>query len=386
MKIINIVGARPQFIKYFPISRAIIRMNAENPTSINDILIHTGQHYDYLMSKVFFDEFGIPAPHYHLEVGSGPHGRQTGEIMAKVEEVLEKEKPQLTVVYGDTNSTLGGALAAAKLHLPVAHVEAGLRSYNKYMPEEINRILTDQLSTLLFCPSLAAIQNLQKEGFANIFNAGSLVPVEPSQEMFTDLGIINKNQPLIINNGDIMYDVLLFAVQAAARRATVLSRLQLPAGAYAILTLHRAENTDNIRRFDEIIDFVNGVAQKYPVVFPVHPRTQKMYGQAKNRFSSRVEMIEPLGYFDMVTLLQQAALVMTDSGGLQKEAYWLKVPCITLRDETEWVETVASGWNVLYKDYQGRHYPKTAAEPAYGDGRAAMRIVQIISHLARNLT
>lgn len=379
MKLIQIVGARPQFIKYYPLSLAIARHNAASSNSINDILIHTGQHYDYAMSKVFFDEFGIKEPEYHLGVASGSHGAQTGIALQRIEEVIEKEHPDAVLVYGDTNSTLAGALAASKMHIPVVHVEAGLRSFNKYMPEEINRILTDHVSTVLVCPSATAIKNLAAEGIAgNVANGGNIVPQgyfgsEPGKRP-------DKNSPMVVNVGDIMYDVLLHAVAIAEQRSKIIADLGLAAKEYCLLTVHRAENTDDPKQFAKIVKFVNEVSGGRTVIFPMHPRTVKMYSSSESRFADNIRIIEPLGYFDILMVLKNAALALTDSGGMQKEAYWLKTPCVTLREQTEWVETVEEGWNVLYGNFAGLHSPVESSGWAYGDGMAADRIVDMLAN------
>ncbi len=387
MKVTHIVGARPQFIKYFPISSAIKKFNGHFPENcIKDILIHTGQHYDYAMSKIFFNKFGIKEPDYHLGVGSGLHGEQTGKIIQKVEEVLINEKPDIVMVYGDTNSTLGGALAAAKHHIPIAHIEAGLRSFNKYMPEEINRILTDHVSTFLFCPSKTAVKNLMNEGFKNLLYGGEILPVDYCLQG-TDVGSTKKdsNNPFVLNIGDVMYDILIYAIEIAEKHPIILEQLQLTPKNYYLLTLHRAENTDNMERLEEIIGFVNDISGDKTIIFPIHPRTRKVYGNAKKRFVENVKIVEPVDYFDILMLLKTSALILTDSGGLQKEAYWLKIPCITLRDETEWMETVQGGWNILYKDYNGSHNLKDVNGTYYGDGKAAERIVYLINEGLHNL-
>ncbi len=379
----HIVGARPQFIKYFPVSEAIKKFNRHNPEKcIQDVLVHTGQHYDYNMSKIFFDKFGIKEPDYHLGVGSGTHGEQTGKIIQQAEKVLLKERPDLIVVYGDTNLTLGGALAAAKPHIPIAHVEAGLRSFNKAMPEEINRILVDHMSTFLLCPSKTAVKNLTDEGFRNLFNDGKIFPLNYFTEG-KDVKDINKDygNSFVMNVGDVMYDVLLYAIDIAEKESVILEQLQLVSGNYYLLTLHRAENIDHVERLEEIIGFVNDLSKDKTVIFPIHPRTKKIYRDAKRRFTENVNKIEPMDYFDLLMLLKNSDLVMTDSGGLQKEAYWLEIPCITMRNETEWVETIKSGWNVLYKDYNGSHNPTDVNGTDYGDGKAAERIVSIIDKL-----
>jgi UDP-GlcNAc3NAcA epimerase len=345
MIIFNIIGARPQFMKYFPISQAIKRYDS----SVTDILVHTGQHYDYRMSEVFFDELGIRKPDYHLGVGSGSHGSQTGKIIERTEELLFQHKPDAVVIYGDTNSTIAGAIVASKLNIPIAHVEAGLRSYNKIMPEEINRILSDHVSTFLFCPSKRAVQNLQHEGFRSIHNNGDLIELH-NVEKPTPAGI---NNPVVVNSGDVMHDTILYARNIARTKSSILSDLNIKEHEYSVLTLHRAENTDDRDRLNLMIEFVNDTGNGTPVIFPIHPRTRKMYESANEVFSPNIKIIEPLGYFDLIHLLNNARLLMTDSGGMQKEAFWLGIPCITLREETEWMETIESGWNILYKDFSG---------------------------------
>ena len=313
MKVVSVVGARPQFIKCAPVS-CELRQVAQV------VLVHTGQHYDDSMSGVFFRELGLPEPDYHLAVGSGSHGHQTGEMLRKIEDILLKEEPDVVLVYGDTNSTLAGALAAAKLHIPVAHVEAGLRSHNRKMPEEINRVMTDHLSALLFCPTETAVENLKQEG-------------------------VTEGVHLV---GDVMYDALLDGVEIARRTSTILDRLALEPQRFILATVHRAENTDQPQRLEGIVTALVGLAKAgHRVVFPVHPRTQKLLSM---HFFGRCEgivQIDPVSYLDMVFLELMARLILTDSGGIQKEAYWLQVPCLTLREETEWGETVQSGWNRL---------------------------------------
>lgn len=371
LKIVNIVGVRPQFIKYFPVSRAIGRFNRTSSNRLKDVLIHTGQHYDYNTSKIFFDELGIREPDYHLEVGSGTHGKQTGLILQRSEKVLLKERPDIVLVYGDTNSTLGGALAAAKLHIPVAHVEAGLRSFNRKMPEELNRIMTDHISSLLFCPSKTAIHNLSKEGFTNIFSKGKLV--KDISRSFKPARF-----PSVYNVGDVMHDVIISAIKIAEYKSNILKTLRMVGKDYYLLTLHRAENTDDPGSLQRIIDFVNRLSANKSVIFPMHPRTKKVCISAKKRFRSNVKIIEPVGYFESLILLKNSELIMTDSGGMQKEAYWLKIPCITLREETEWIETIESGWNVLYRDYTGGFKPSQKGRHSYGDGKASEKIIKII--------
>jgi UDP-N-acetylglucosamine 2-epimerase (non-hydrolysing) len=312
MKIVTIVGARPQFIKCAPVSREIRKNNTE-------ILVHTGQHYDPEMSDVFFEDLHIPRPDYYLDVGSGSHGKQTGDILMRVEEILLHEKPDLVIVYGDTNTTLAGALAAAKLHIPVAHVEAGLRSFDRTMPEEINRVVTDHISDLLFCPTENAVRLLAHEG---IIQGVHLV-------------------------GDVMGDALEFNKEIAEVHSQILERLNITPNQYLVLTIHRPANTDSQEHMESIIGALGEV--KIPVVFPVHPRTHKYleeYGMG-GRLPENIIVTEPLGYLDMLKMMRHASKILTDSGGIQKEAYLLGVPCITLRENTEWVETVEEEWNVL---------------------------------------
>ncbi len=349
MKVVSIVGARPQFIKAAAISRVLREQHTE-------ILVHTGQHYDYGMSQVFFDELAIPVPDINLAIGSGTHGTQTGAMLAEIEKVLLQETPDYLLVYGDTNSTLAGALAAAKLHVPVAHVEAGLRSFNRAMPEEINRVLTDHVSTLLFCPSQTAVDHLTHEG-------------------------ITHGVHLV---GDVMADALHFTVARARERSSILQTLDLSTGGYLLATVHRAENTDNPQRLDALLRAFAAIEET--IIFPVHPRTRKQIAAAGWEPPANVSMIEPVGYLDMVQLEQSARLILTDSGGIQKEAYWLGVPCITLRDETEWVETVEVGWNVVVGRETTRivqtvqSFVAPAERPVlYGGGQAAERCVTILA-------
>ena len=346
MKIATIVGARPQFVKAAAVSRLLRQRHEE-------LLIHTGQHYDDNMSAVFFDELGIRPPDYDLGVGGGRHGEQTAAMLVGVENILVDRRPDWVVVYGDTNTTLAGALAAAKLHLKVAHVEAGLRSFNRLMPEELNRIVVDHLSDLLLCPSQTAVDHL---GHENIRSGVALV-------------------------GDVMADALAFAVERASDRSPVLDSLGLADGGYLLATVHRAENTGEGERLPALLAAFRTIDE--PIVFPVHPRTRKaIVAAGLERDAGQVRMIDPVGYLDMVRLIQGTRMILTDSGGLQKEAYWLGKPCITLRDETEWVETVAAGWNVVVGADPGRivravrsfSTPK-ARPPLYGDGKAAGRVV-----------
>ena len=356
-KILTIIGARPQFIKAAPVSKAL-----KEHGGFKEILVHTGQHYDANMSQVFFNELEIPAPHHNLDVGSGSHGEQTGEMLKRLEPLVISEKPDLVLVYGDTNSTLAGALVAAKLHVPVAHVEAGLRSFNRHMPEEVNRVVADHLSTLLFCPTKTAIANLKKEGIVqNVFKTG-----------------------------DVMYDVALMFSQKAKRTSMVLSALHLKSKEFMLVTIHRPENTDDKARLTNIFTALDTLADDCAVVFPMHPRTKKMADVfGLGHVLKKVHVIEPAGFLDMIRLESSASLIITDSGGVQKEAYFHRVPCVTLRDETEWVETVEAGWNRIPRDMTKESILKTVKKMTlpgakrktikeYGDGKAAEKIVEII--------
>jgi UDP-GlcNAc3NAcA epimerase len=350
MKVLSVVGARPQFIKAAPVSRAL------EAAGIEEVLLHTGQHYDYGMSDVFFEELGMREPDYNLGVGSGPHGAQTGAMLVGIEEVLLKEQPGTVLIYGDTNSTLAGALAAAKMGVPVAHIEAGLRSYNRAMPEEINRVVADAVSSLLFCPTETAAGNLKREG-------------------------ITEGVHVV---GDVMYDAVLWAGERGDGGSEVLSRLGLKGGGYLLATVHRASNTDELQNLTSIVSALNAAGDT--VVFPVHPRTRKALEAAGVGLGENVLAIEPVSYLEMLALERQARKVLTDSGGVQKEAFWFGVPCITLRDETEWVETVESGWNTLTGTEPQRiaeaiGAPKPTGTPpqVYGDGHASERIAQVLS-------
>ncbi|AHF81262.1 non-hydrolyzing UDP-N-acetylglucosamine 2-epimerase [Thermococcus paralvinellae] len=353
MKVVTVVGARPQFIKMAPVSRELRKY-------FDEIIVHTGQHYDYEMDRIFFEELSIPEPDYHLGVGSGSHGYQTGEMLKKIEEVLIKEKPDLVLVYGDTNSTLAGALAAVKLHIKVAHVEAGLRSFDKRMPEEVNRVLTDHVSDYLFAPTETAVENLYNEG-------------------------IRKGVYL---TGDVMYDALLSNIKIAQKKSRILEELGLKSKKYLLATVHRAENTDNRKNLENIIEAF--IESNELIVFPAHPRTQK-YLKAYNliekvKKAENILLINPVGYLDMLVLEENARKILTDSGGVQKEAYFLKVPCITLREKTEWVETVEDGWNILVgADKEKIIKAIRQFEPAgetytykFGNGKASKKIVKIL--------
>lgn len=350
MKIISVVGARPEFIQATPVSRALREIGRHQ-----EILVHTGQHYDYLMSQAFFDDLGIPAPDYNLEVGSGSHGRQTAEILMGMEEVCLKEKPDLVIVRGDTNSTLAGSLVASKLHIPTVHIESGERSFDRRMPEEINRLVSDNLADLHFCVSRAAVQHLAAEG-------------------------ITKSVYWV---GDVMLDASLQNRSVARRKSDIMARLGLQAKKYALVTIHRAANTDEPVRLRQIVKILNEATET--VIFPVHPRTRKALVQIEASFASHVKLIDPVGYFDMMVLEENARLIATDSGGVQREAYFFGVPCLTLRDETEWVETVEVGWNKLVGveikqvlDAWLSFTPPQEQPPIFGDGTAAQRIAKMI--------
>lgn len=357
MKIATIIGARPQFIKAASLSRAL----ASFP-EIHELLIHTGQHYDANMSDVFFNEMDIPAPHYHLGIGACSQGAMTGRMLEKIEEVLIKEKPDWVVVFGDTNSTLSGALAAVKLHIPVAHVEAGLRSFNHRMPEEINRILTDHCAHLLFTPTTHATLQLQKEG------------------------ILSEK---IKQVGDIMYDSALFYKKKAKQESQILERLNLKSKNYTLATIHRAENTDNPALLKEIFLGLAAIGKHTQVIVPLHPRTMQsltrdnLFDEIKNR----ITLIDPIGYLDMIQLESHSQVILTDSGGVQKEAYFFQVPCLTLRKETEWVELVENGFNRLVpleKDAIEKHYLSNCQPTVnwttslYGEGKTAQSILRTL--------
>lgn len=310
MKLISVVGARPQFIKLAPLSRRLRQC-------YNEVIVHTGQHYDVNMSDSIFRDLEIPVPDYNLGVGSGSHGRQTGKSLMGLEEIYQREKPQLVIVFGDTNATIAGALGAAKLNIPVAHVEAGLRSFNKSMPEEINRILTDHCSDLLFAPTQTAMQNLKNEALA-------------------DKAFLT---------GDIMFDALLSALEIARERSEILKTLELQQNDYVLLTLHRPYNVDHQETLSNTLNCFAQTSRQ--IVFPVHPRTRKMLQSFNVKLPGNIHLVDPVSYLDFVWLEKNAFKIVTDSGGVQKEAFMLKVPCVTVRPETEWLETLTGGWNVL---------------------------------------
>ncbi len=348
MNILSIIGARPQFIKAAPVSRAVREIARET-------LLHTGQHYDREMSQIFFDELHIPKPDYNLGIGSGSHGWQTSQMLIHIEEVLQQEQPDWVLVYGDTNSTLAGALAAVKLHIPVAHVEAGLRSFNRAMPEEHNRVLTDHAADLLFCPTQNAVDLLTREGVTTGVHL----------------------------TGDVMYDAYLYNVKLAEQRSTILAKLDLAPKTYALATVHRPANTDDPDRLRGILDAL--AALETSVILPAHPRTRQAMERIAYRPSGSLRILDPVGYLDMLMLEQHATRIFTDSGGVQKEAYFASVPCITLREDTEWTETLEAGWNTLVGaeparilDAARNFYPPAKQPPLYGDGQASEQIAAIL--------
>ncbi|KQU54781.1 UDP-N-acetyl glucosamine 2-epimerase [Bosea sp. Leaf344] len=339
--ILTIVGARPQFIKAAAVSRAL-----RAAPDLSEILIHTGQHFDEMMSEVFFDELDIPRPHQNLAIHGGSHGAMTGQMLEGIERVLLEHRPDWVLVYGDTNSTLAGALAAVKLQIPVVHVEAGLRSFNRRMPEEINRVLTDHVSTLLLSPTRAGVDNLRTEGIVD--------------------GVHQV--------GDVMYDAMLHAQKRSRETSAILRRLDIAEGGFVLSTVHRAENTDDPVRLQRVMAAITDAAGGLPVILPLHPRTRQAIARSGTE-TGGIRMIDPVGYLDMVRLLDACALVLTDSGGLQKEAYFARRPCITLRDETEWTETIAHGWNRLWTSSDW--LPRSDIED-YGTGHAAEAVIASI--------
>jgi UDP-GlcNAc3NAcA epimerase len=355
MKILTVIGARPQFIKAATVSRKL------KEKGITEILIHTGQHFDQNMSQVFFDEMDIPEPHYNLGIHSTSHAEMTGQMMVGIESIASKLKPDLLLVYGDTNSTMAGALAASKLHIPVAHVEAGLRSFNMQMPEEVNRIVTDHISKYLFCPTQTAFDNLSREGFSHG----------------------DRN---VTVTGDVMYDSVVYYKQRAAERSGLMRTMELNGKSFILATLHRAENTNDPVRLKAICAALNEIHKTNQVVMPIHPRTRSYISQ--NNIEFNVTLIDPVGYFDMLALLEGCKLVMTDSGGLQKESYFFGKFCITLRDETEWLELVDAGVNALAGASTRRildawksniNRPVDRIPSLYGDGNAAGKIVEVLN-------
>jgi UDP-GlcNAc3NAcA epimerase len=356
MIVATIVGARPQFVK-----AAVVSRHLQSRPGMREILVHTGQHFDANMSEVFFRELGLAEPDYNLGISGGTHGEQTGRMLELVERVLLKERPDLVLVYGDTNSTLAGALAAAKLHIPIAHVEAGLRSFNQRMPEEVNRILTDRISALLFAPTEQAERNLLHEG-------------------------VPASQIRLV--GDVMYDAALEFGAKAEAASGIMDELGLRRGEYLLATIHRAENTDDPVRIRAIVEGLGRLSEEIRVVLPLHPRTRNVLGAMGLGLPPGVQLCEPLGYVDMLMLEKHARAIVTDSGGVQKEAYFFRVPCITLRDETEWVELVESGWNLLLPPRNAEQVHRGVREgmdrtgrevDLYGSGEAGASIAQILA-------
>ncbi|MGH3117317.1 MAG: non-hydrolyzing UDP-N-acetylglucosamine 2-epimerase [Gaiellales bacterium] len=375
MRVVSVVGARPQFIKMAPLARAFERHNRLGPEPIESLIVHTGQHYDPEMSDIFFEELEIPRATFNLAVGSGRHGRQTGQMLEKVEQVLLQTRPDVVVIYGDTNSSVAGALAAAKLHVPVAHVEAGVRSFNRRMPEEVNRVVADHVSDLLLAPTRTAMENLEREGLS----------------------------PWAVLTGDIMYDAVLAHRRVAERRSSVLAMLGLAPGTYALATVHRAENTDDAGRLESILTALGDIAENVlPVVLPMHPRTAHAVRAALPEWSAgpSLRVMPPVGYLDMLALVRNARMTLTDSGGLQKEAFFLGCPCVTLREETEWVETVQGAGNIVagveptaireavlaWEHRLAGHVVDFAAAAggSFGGGHAADRIVEALLLTARS--
>ncbi len=349
MKILTVIGARPQFIKAATVSN---KLREDGNT---EILVHTGQHYDNNMSDIFFEELGIPKPDYNLNIGSANHGHMTGNMLISLEDIYLKEKPDMVLVYGDTNSTLAGALCASKLLIPVAHVEAGLRSFNMAMPEEQNRILTDHISNLLFAPTNTAVNNLTKENIT----AG------------------------VYNTGDVMYDAINLFKERAKKVSTIIKDLNLDNEKYILSTIHRAENTNSIERLTSIINALSSCNKK--IVLPLHPRTKKFINEYSLKIGDNIQIIDPVGYLDMISLQENACKIVTDSGGVQKEAYFLKKPCITMRDETEWIETVQNGWNTIVGSDSDKilnaienFNPTGNPASAFGNGDTSVIITDII--------
>ena len=351
MNVLTIIGARPQFIKAATVSR-----NIKDTTGINETVVHTGQHFDANMSAIFFEELDMAIPKYNLGIYGGNHGEQTGRMLIAIETILINESPDIVLLYGDTNSTLAGSLAASKLHIPIAHVEAGLRSFNKKMPEEINRILTDHSSDLLFAPTIVAVKNLQNEGV---------------------------DEQKIFNVGDVMLDATLYFSAKAERNATILSDLKLHTNEYVLATVHRAENTNCPKKLKSIFEALGKLSTLTTVVLPLHPRTrQSLKAIQFDIEKSNIRFIDPVGYLDMLLLEKYAVTIITDSGGVQKEAYFHKTPCITLREETEWVELIEYGYNVLSKPeslidnyHNARNVRFDDRATIYGKGDAAPKIV-----------
>ena len=355
MKLVTIIGARPQFIKASVVSKAI------KDNNLNEIIIHTGQHFDANMSSIFFDELSIPKPDYNLNIHGLHHGAMTGRMLEEIEKIFLKIKPDIVIVYGDTNSTLAGALAAAKLHIPVAHIEAGLRSFNKRMPEEVNRILTDNVSEWLFAPTKTAVTHLENEKF-------------------------DKSKIHLV--GDVMCDSALHFSTISEQKSTILKENELIKDDYILATIHRAENTDNVERLINVVNCLAELSRTRKVVFPIHPRTRAILNKMSLAVN-KIHFIDPVGYLDMINLEKNASLIITDSGGVQKEAYFFQKPCVTFRNETEWQELVDYDWNILVSPdkpidvplIESRIGKKGEGSHLYGDGKASEKIVGILSRI-----
>ncbi|MBS8273459.1 UDP-N-acetylglucosamine 2-epimerase (non-hydrolyzing) [Thalassospira tepidiphila] len=381
MRVLTVVGARPQYIKAAPLSKELLKVGIE------EILVDTGQHYDPQMAGIFFAELGLPEPSHSLGVGSGPHGQMTGRILERLEEVIVDVEPEAVVVFGDTNSTLAGALAAAKMSLPVIHIEAGLRSFRSSMPEEINRKLTDHISSVLLCPNSQAVDNLKREGIADNGVGSGLISVDEIKHQF------KRKKPFVCNVGDIMVDGLNSIKNVDVEIDGIGDVVN---GDYVLVTLHRAESTDDSQVFKGMIDRIIDLSKRISVVFPIHPRTLKKLhetGLFNILKQADVQMLEPLSYAQFVKLQSNARVIVTDSGGVQKEAYLLSRPCVTLRDETEWTETVKAGWNQLIgrkpenlvETVLSAKVPDEPQVNLFGDGKAASRIAQCISSVKYTL-
>jgi UDP-GlcNAc3NAcA epimerase len=358
VRLLTVVGARPQLVKAAAVSRALARHNDAGAAAFEEHIVHTGQHYDTNLSRVFFEELGIPEPAVNLGIGSGSHGAMTGRMLERLEQEMLDRRPELVLVYGDTNSTLAGALAAVKLRIPVAHVEAGLRSFRSDMPEEINRVIVDRVSEWLFCPTRTAVAKLGREGRTS--------------------GVYRV--------GDVMYDAALYHGPRAERQSQILSNLAIEPRQFFLATLHRAENTDDPERLGALLRALAGLAERRAVILPLHPRTRKaITAHGLAAAAAGIRLIAPVSYLDMVRLEQTARVILTDSGGVQKEAYFHGVPCVTLRDETEWTETVSAGWNVVAgADAERIRAAVEAATPGrpiaeYGTGQAADAIVRVLA-------
>jgi UDP-GlcNAc3NAcA epimerase len=384
MKLLSIVGARPQFIKAAVISRAAAAAGVE------EVVLHTGQHFDHNMSRVFFEELALPRPRHHLGIHSQSHARMTGRMMEAMEPILAAEAPDWVLVYGDTDSTLAGALAAAKLGLPLAHVEAGLRSFNRAMPEEINRLVADRVSWLLLCPTTAAMHNLAREGVAV---GPDLAGRDGLARLQREPVVVSRDRPLAVRVGDVMFDAARFYARRAREVSRLPRELGLRKGGYLLATIHRAENTDQPARLRAIWEGLCLAAEEEPVVWPVHPRTRAALAGLGlgERPPAGMMLLEPVGYLDMVALELGARAILTDSGGVQKEAFFFGRPCVTVRGETEWVELVEAGWNRLVpaqaeaiaRAAAQARTPEGAPPLLYGDGRAGEKVVALLARLGR---